>query len=313
MIREYEPLSRHTSWRIGGPARYYVEAPSVEALREAIGWARARNVPVFVLGGGSNLLVRDQGFDGLVVRYVARDWNIDPKQRLLYATAGAPMAGTARRVSSQGWRGLEWAEGVPGTIGGAVYGNAGCYGSDIAHVLERAWMLVEDDVQEWPGERFAYAYRTSVLKEAQPRQRVYVEDGRVSVEPSPPDRQCLRPIILAAELRLEQADPTELAATIVQIASQRKDKTPWGRSCGSVFKNPVVTPGMPAVSAGQLLDQAGLKNRQIGAAEISAKHANYIINLGGATSDDVLRLIDLAHTAVLRTSGIDLELEVQII
>lgn len=302
-MKENEPLARHTSWRIGGPARYYTDVTSMEALHEAIRRGRERELPLFLLGGGTNLLVQDSGFGGLVIRYAARDWHIEPhdERGLLYVEAGATMAGLARRVSGQGWSGLEWAEGLPGTVGGALYGNAGCYGGDIASILQRAWLLVDDELQVWGVEQLHYGYRTSILKAAQP------PAGQ------PAHRQDLPPVVLAAEFRLERADAAALAETMARTAALRKEKTPWGSSCGSVFKNLPARPGQPAIAAGYLIDQAGLKGRRIGAAEISQKHANYIINLGGASSKDVLQLIDLIRNTVLRVSGIELELEIQIL
>jgi UDP-N-acetylmuramate dehydrogenase len=250
---------------------------------------------MFLLGGGTNTLIRDAGFPGLVLRYVASDWHIqahmEHERGTLCVQAGAPMAGTVRRIAAQGWGGLEWAEGLPGTVGGAVFGNAGCYGGDIAGVLERAWVLVGDEVELWAVGDMNYTYRSSRLK-TQARQQATSS----------------APVVLAADLSVQRADPHELAATMARTAAARKERTPWGRSCGSVFKNPPTS-----ASAGQLIDRAGLKGQRIGAAEISTKHANYIVNLGGASSDDVLRLIDLVHSTVQRQFGIDLELEVQIL
>jgi UDP-N-acetylmuramate dehydrogenase len=290
LIVENEPLAPHTSWRIGGPARFYATPRTPDELRHSLGWAQERGLPVFVLGGGSNLLARDAGFSGLVLRYRDTSWQIDERgdAGLLRVGAGAPMAGTARRVAGLGWAGVEWAEGLPGTIGGAVYGNAGCYGSDIASVLERATLLVDGEVQTWGAERMEYGYRTSVLK----------RDDRARAA----DR-----IVLAAELRLARGDRDELAATMARIAAERRSKTPWGRSCGSVFKNP------PGNSAGRLIEAAGLKGATSGGAQISERHANYIVNTGGATSDDILRLIELTRNEVLRQFGVELELEVVVL
>ncbi len=299
---EYEPLSRHTSWRIGGPARYYLEARSISEIQSALAWGQAHNLPILVIGGGTNLLVSDAGFPGLVLRYRAQTWDIQDQgdTAILAVQAGAPMAGTVRRVCAQGWAGLEWAEGLPGTIGGAVSGNAGCYGGDVAGVLHHAHVLVGDELQEWPVERFAYTYRSSALRQHAVAQATVLPGT---------------PLVLAAAFRLKRGDPQELAETMAQIAVQRKAKTPWGSSCGSVFKNPRSTGAAAGslLSAGQLIDQAGLKGTRIGAAEISPKHANYIVNLGGAQSDDVLRLIDLARETVAREFAITLELEIQVV
>jgi UDP-N-acetylmuramate dehydrogenase len=290
---ENEPLASYTSWRIGGPARYFVQATSVAEVVQALAWADQRDLPVFALGGGSNVLIRDTGFNGLVVRMRGHDVRLETsgdKARAI-VEAGAPMAGTARRLARQGWAGLEWAEGLPGTIGGALYGNAGCYGGDIATSLERAWVLVNGETQEWSVERFAFGYRTSVLKQMR-------ADGLLWRD---------QPIILAAMFRLHRDDLTALAQRMERTSHERRSKTPWGASCGSVFKNP------PGNSAGRLIEAAGLKGTRIGNAEIAGRHANYIINLGGASSDDVLRLIDLARERVLAMTGIELELEIQII
>lgn len=300
-ILEQEPLAKRTAWRIGGPARYYAEPTTPEELRNLLLWAADREEAIFVLGGGSNLLIRDSGFPGLVIRYRAREWTIeqtDDDKALLKVQAAAPMAGTVRRVSAQGWGGLVWAEGLPGTLGGGVYGNAGCYGGDFASVLQRAWLLVPDDkgdyqVEEWSPSRLAYGYRTSSLK----RQAV--------ANPAPHGR--INPLVLAAELQLERDEPAVLEATMARIASERKGKTPVGSSCGSVFKNPEGT------SSGRLIEQAGLKGRTCGAAMVSERHANYIVNRGGASSDDVLQLIDIIRSEVLRQFGLELELEVVVI
>jgi UDP-N-acetylmuramate dehydrogenase len=290
-LSEGEPMARHTSWRIGGPARYYAEVRGVEQARALARWARAAELPLIWVGGGTNLLVGEAGFPGLVARYRAQSWQIDQRgdTALLLVEAGAPLAGTARRVAAQGWAGLEWAEGVPGTVGGAVFGNAGCYGGDLAGLLASATLLVGDELQQWPAARLGYGYRRSALKDGA---------GQSAGQP---------PLILAAELQLRRGEPAELAARMAGIAAERKSKTPWGSSCGSVFKNP------PGQSAGQLIELAGLKGQRIGGAEISARHANYIVNVDGASSADVLALIDLAQTAVRRNNGIELELEVRVL
>lgn len=290
-IREHEPLARYTSWKIGGPAHSFADTTTPEQLREVLAWARERALPIHLLGGGSNTLVLDHGFPGLVVRYRAQDVQITAQGETALAriAAGAPTAGTVRRLVRQGWAGLQWAEGVPGTIGGAVYGNAGCYGGDIAGTLVRAWLLIDGEIEEWPLERFGYGYRTSVLKQ---------HEGTPTA---------LGPIVLAAEFALMRSDPAELAAEIERTAAQRRAKTPAGQSCGSVFKNPA------GDSAGRLIEAAGLKGATIGSAMIAEKHANYIVNHGGASSDDVLRLIDLARSTVLTQFGTELQLEVELL
>ena len=300
-ILENEPLSKYTSWRIGGPASYFANAPTAEALTAALDWAHEQGLAVFVLGGGTNLLIRDSGFPGLVVRYRAQELRIDDATGHAWIAAGAPMAGTARRLAGQGWAGLEWAEGLPGTIGGAVFGNAGCYGGDIASTLTRAWLLVDGVVEEWPVERLMYGYRTSALKIRT------TNDQRPTTNEAEIESSAVGPIVVAAEFKLARADSGELAERMRSIAAERKSKTPIGSSCGSVFKNPL------GHSAGRLIEAAGLKGTRAGQAEISQKHANYIVNLGGAACDDVLRLIEGARERVAQEFGIELELEIQLV
>lgn len=285
-----ESLARHTTWRIGGPARYYADVPDQVAAQALVAWAQAADLPLIWIGGGTNLLALDSGFRGVIARYRAQTWQIHPQgdTALLEIEAGAQMAATARRMGALGWAGLAWAEGVPGTIGGAVFGNAGCYGGDIAQVLTTVTLLLDGAQVTWPASAMAYRYRTSALK-----------DGTHQFT-SPP-------LILAATFRLTREDPALLQASMAQIASVRKGKTPWGSSCGSVFKNP------PDDSAGRLIEAAGLKGRRVGGAEISPKHANYIVNVDNATSQDVLTLIGIARETVLHQFGIELELEVRVI
>jgi UDP-N-acetylmuramate dehydrogenase len=319
VILENEPLAKYTSWRIGGPARALIGAHTSEALVAALGWAAERELPVCIIGGGTNILVRDAGFAGLVLRYRAQQLRVDEAAERAWVEAGAPMAGSARRLAAMGWAGLEWAEGLPGTIGGAVFGNAGCYGGDIAAALTRAWLLVDGESQEWPVERFGYGYRTSVLKQTTEDRRSKIDDRRSQTDDGNqqrvrdrssilhPPSAIFNPIVVAAEFKIARADPAQLAEWMRRTAAERKRKTPVGSSCGSVFKNP------PGQSAGQLLEAAGLKGTRVGAAEISQKHANYIVNLGSASSDDVLRLIEIARTRVDHEFGILLDLEVQIV
>ena len=290
-MREHEPLAPYTAWRIGGPARWFVQATTPAMLQQAYSWASEQHLPVFMLGGGSNMLMSDVGWPGLVIRYRATTFQLAQTQTttLLHIDAGAPMAGTARKLAAQGWAGLEWAEGLPGTVGGAIYGNAGCYGGDMAQVLHSATLLLPDGtVADWSCEQFDFGYRTSRLKQFHSAGKPW-------------------PIVLTATLSLQQDDPQTIAHTIARIAAARKQKTPAGSSCGSVFKNP------PGTSAGQVLDQAGLKGRRVGGAQVAEQHANYILNTGNATAADVLALANTMRTEVLHQFGIELELEVRVI
>jgi UDP-N-acetylmuramate dehydrogenase len=318
-LLEREPLARYTSWRIGGPARYFATANSADDLRDLLQWAAAEELPTFILGGGTNILVADGGYPGLVIRNRATQYRVEQRgdDVRLHVESGAPMAGTVRRLTAQGYGGLVWAEGLPGTIGGAIFGNAGCYGGDMAQQLIAATVLRDGVVERWPAERFAYGYRTSALKRVNRDQGSGIRDQGSQVagqannhnmfELTSAPRPLIPAVVLAAELRLTRDDPARLAAEMATIAEARKSKTPSGSSCGSVFKNPA------GASAGQLLEQAGLKGAQVGAAIVSEKHANYIVNLGGATAGDVLRLTEIMRERVLIAFGVELELEVQVV
>jgi UDP-N-acetylmuramate dehydrogenase len=296
---EHEPLARYTGWRIGGPAHFFANARTRDDLVDLVRWAGQREVPILMLGGGTNILIGDGGYPGLVIRNRATGTELDDRgdEVIVRAESGAPMAGTARRLAGQGFAGLVWAEGLPGTVGGAVYGNAGCYGGDTAgNLIDATVLLPNGEIEEWSQERLGFGYRTSVLKAAQ---------HAAPADPRTPG--LTHPVVLAARLRLERGDRAELAAQMAEIAAGRRSKTPSGSSCGSSFKNP------PGTSAGRLLDEAGLKGTRVGGAVVSERHANYIVNEGGATAADVLRLLDIMRERVLQVSGIELELEVQLV
>lgn len=299
-VIDREPLARYTGWKIGGPARFFASAASGDDLIELVAWGYEHDLPIFMLGGGTNILLGDAGFGGLVIRNRATSYQVDERgdDILLHIDSGAPTAGTARRMANAGFGGLVWAEGLPGTIGGAIYGNAGCYGGDTAGNLVRATVLTpEGEVEEWDLERFAFRYRGSALK----------SQGAAGGGPPVAQVGLAAPVVLRATLRLERDDPEKLAAQIAAIAAERRGKTPSGSSCGSSFKNP------PGATAGKLLDQAGLKGARVGAAVVSERHANYIVNEGGATAADVLRLMELMRERVLQTFGVELEPEVQVV
>src|SRR5919199_2940378 len=303
-ILEHELLARYVGWRIGGPARFFTSVKTTAEMLEAIRWGRDREVPIFLLGGGTNILVADGGFPGLVIRNRSMGYRVEEAgdEATLHIASGAPMAGTARRMAGQGLAGLVWAEGLPGTVGGAVYGNAGCYGGDTAGNLIQATILRPDgEVEEWNAEQFRFRYRGSAIKPEQRSNSAQAPDRYARVPGLP------SPVVLEASLRLHRDDPQKLALEMAEIAAARRSKTPSGSSCGSSFKNP------PGTTAGRLLDMAGLKGTRVGGAVVSEGHANYIVNEGGATAADVLRLIDIMRERVVQAFGVELELEVQIV
>ena len=300
-ILEHEPLARYVGWRIGGPARFFTSVKTTAEMLEAIRWGRDREVPIFLLGGGTNILVADGGFPGLVIRNRAMGYRVEEAgdEATLHIASGAPMAGTARRMAGQGLGGLVWAEGLPGTVGGAVYGNAGCYGGDTAGNLVRATILRPDgEVEEWTAERFHFRYRGSAIKPEQRSSSAQAPDRYARVPGLP------SPVVLEASLRLHRDDPQKLALEMAEIAAARRSKTPSGSSCGSSFKNP------PGTTAGRLLDMAGLKGTRVGGASVSPKHANFIVNDGRGTATDVRRLGELVRDEIERGFGVRLVHEV---
>jgi UDP-N-acetylmuramate dehydrogenase len=298
-ILEQVSLAPLTAWRIGGPARYLATVRSAHGVRQALEFAARLQLPVWVLGGGSNLLISDAGLAGVVIRM--RDTHMDivttgSGSASVEVGAGAPMAKSVRQLVAAGWQGLEWAEGLPGTLGGAVYGNAGCYGGDMAGVVRRVQVWQAGRLEEWETTQMGFAYRTSTLKQSNmSRMQMGMQVADVG------------PLVVGATLAVVQADPHQLAAIMANTAALRKGKTPQGSSCGSVFKNP------PGESAGRLIEAAGLKGYRHGGAQVADKHANYIVNVGGATSADVRAVVAHIQQRVMEYCGVYLEPEVQIL
>lgn len=256
--------------------------------------ARRHNQPVLILGGGANLLISEAGIRGLVLQNRANRVKFSGDSEhtaALTVDSGVVLPNLARRCAGQGLSGLEWAVGVPGTVGGAIVNNAGAYGQDMAGNLIRAELLSPTNERVWrPVEWFEYSYRTSRLKGAQ-RNR--------------PGSQGW--IVLQAELRLAPAPVAEIEATMNQFNERRKASQPPGATIGSMFKNP------SGDYAGRLIEAAGLKGYRIGQAQISPVHANFFQNLGGARASEVLELIRVARTAVQDKFGVVLELEIEVV
>jgi len=288
-VRRDEPLARHTSLRVGGPARRYAESMDPHALIRAMREAADGGLPILVLGGGSNLLPADAGFDGLVARYIAAGFTVERSangEDTVVATGGVTIANLARRLARQGWSGLEWAANVPGTVGGAAVNNAGAFGSCMAESLVELTLLDLDG-----GERtlscaeLEYAYRSSRLKR-----------GKLSTV-----------LVLVVRCRLRAGDPAATTARVAEFQRQRTASQPRQLSAGSVFANP------PGGFAGRLIEQAGLKGVRRGEAEISRQHANFIVNLGHATAADVYELMRSAQDAVWDRAGVWLQPEIQLV
>lgn len=282
-----EPLAKYTAARLGGSADTVAIARTRQALLEAVIYAHQNRIPYWVLGGGANVLVADEGVRGLVIINHTKGVEIDPTTGRVQAESGVSLITLARRCLVQGLKGLEWAVSIPGTLGGAVVNNAGAHGGDMAGNLVQATIMDIEASYEpsvWPVERLAYAYRYSILK----GQHQY--------------------LVLDATLQLETGhDPDELSATADGFVAHRKRTQPPGASLGSMFKNPV------GDYAGRLIEAAGLKGHQIGGVQISPVHANFFINLGTGTAADYRALIELAQSQVLAQFGVELELEIELL
>jgi UDP-N-acetylmuramate dehydrogenase len=283
------PIGPQTSLKIGGPADFFVRARSPRELARCLDAAHRLGVPWLLLGGGSNLLVSDRGLRGLAIKVEA-----PPGQRnrgeVLEETAGAVRlrvpagvlsAGLARWTAGLGWHGLEWACGIPGSIGGAAAGNAGAYDGNMAGLVERVLAWTPEGERELAAADMDYAYRASRFKRA----------GRPEA-------------ILSVDLKLTPGSSDEAVARIEAFERQRREKQPTERSCGSVFKNPYPD------HAGRLVEAAGLKGTSAGDAQISLKHGNFFVNRGRARAADVVALIRLARERVEATSGLRLETEI---
>ncbi len=284
-VSEDEPLASRTSFGIGGPADFFVELGRPQAIEELIGGCAERGIPYLLLGAGTNLLIADAGVEGLVVRVVNREHQVDG--RLVRAGAGLKMMRLARIVADAGLRGFEFAIGVPGTVGGAVYQNAGCWGKELREVLVSVdGFLPGAGLKTWMPADLKFGYRTSALREGALKGGLVVE----------------------AAIQLERGDGEAAKALMTKLTRERGETQPIKtKNCGSVFQNP------PGDSAGRLVQAAGLKGAREGNAVVSPMHGNFIVNEGGATAADVKRLIERVQTEVRRRFNVELETEVEMV
>jgi UDP-N-acetylmuramate dehydrogenase len=288
--RRQEPLARHTTARIGGPADLLIEARTVDELLALAGRADEIALPYIVLGGGANVLVSDLGVRGLVIVNRSKEikFTIRDTSARAEVDSGVVLATLARDCIERGLAGFEWAVGVPGTVGGAIIGNAGAHGSDTAAALYLAKVMRRGYPPEyWTPRQMAFGYRQSALKRFTPAER---------------------PVVLSALFDLKRDHRTNLERRAAEYTAKRKSSQPPGATMGSMFKNP------PNDYAGRLIEAAGLKGATHGGAMISPVHANFFVNTtGSATAGDVKALLDLAHDTVLKQFGVSLELEVELI
>ena len=306
-IVQHEPMARHTNFRIGGPARFYAALGTAEEVIHAIQVAEAEGIPWYVFGGGSNLLVADEGFEGLVIQSALRDVLVDGDR--VMAGSGVITALVARKAADAGLSGFEWAVGVPGTIGGAVYGNAGCYGGEIKDVVKSvdAYRIGDGTRVTYTNADCVFAYRESRFKQE-------------------------RHLILGCTLRLAPGDAAAGKARMQEIVATRKEKQPLdAASAGCAFKNYAYTDEAAIVQlrsvvdvpeamleakqipAGWLVDQAGLRGISVGAVSVSQKHGNFLVQKSGATANDVVALMQKIKRSVRDRFGVELQEEIQLL
>ena len=284
-VKENVSLAPYTSARIGGPADILITADSADDLARIIKLLCKQDLDYIMLGGGSNVLVSDKGVRGVIVLNRAKAIRFhNGDQPSVTVESGVVFSNLANRCASKGLAGLEWAATVPGTIGGAVYGNAGAFGGDVASNLIWAELFTENGREKFTVEQMGYGYRTSVLK-----------------------RNEIDAIVLSAELSLKNSTKEEVTVKIKQFSAHRKATQPPGASMGSMFKNP------NGDYAGRLIEAAELKGTRIGNAEISPVHGNFFINHANTKAEDIRALIQLAQKTVKEKLGVTLELEVELI
>jgi UDP-N-acetylmuramate dehydrogenase len=308
-----EQLALHTTMRVGGPADLFAIAHDIDRLAALVRFARRVDIPYVVVGRGSNLVVGDAGIRGLVILSQAQACRVEGDR--VFAESGALLARAATLAQRVGLSGLEFGLAIPGTVGGAVWANAGAHGSDISSVLETVRVLGTDGREtDLPAAALGLAYRESRFKHPAAlefAQAAGTPAAATSAAPSPhpsrsPSTAPAPEVVLEATFRLVRADPAVIKARLDDIRRWRREHQPLNLpSAGSVFRNPV------GDSAGRLIDAANLKGTRVGGASISAKHANFIVNDGEATAADVRRLAETVRAEVARRFGVELAYEVQ--
>ena len=283
IVQQNIPLKKYTTLRVGGPADYFVEPASEEALCALLEAARESETPVLLMGNGSNLLVRDGGFRGLVIRLGKAFSAIEKRENGLFAQAGALLSALSRAAADQGYTGLEFAQGIPGTVGGGVYMNAGAYGGEMSQVVESVRVLRDGIIDTLSCADMEFGYRHSKA----------MEEGL---------------LVLGASFHLEKGERNAIEAAMRDYATRRKEKQPLEYpSAGSFFKRP------QGHFAGALIEQSGLKGAQVGGAQVSEKHAGFLINTGNATAADFLALMEKVQETVWKNFKVALQPEVRIV
>lgn len=288
-IKENEPLSKHSTYKIGGQARYFIVAKTKDDILEAVDFAKRKGLTFFPLGGGSNVLFSDNGYDGVIIKIQLSGFEIRGEN--IISGAGVSLAQLINLSVDNNLTGLEWGAGIPGTIGGAVNGNAGAYGKSISDNIESIVVLGEDgEEKKYSKDECVFRYRGSKFKKIDNKE-----------------------IIIEVCLKLEKGDKEKSREQIKDILTRRKGKIPPQPSAGCVFKNIKSEDGKLVAAVGSLVEQCGLKGARVGDAEIPMLHGNYIVNVDGATAKDVITLINLCKQKVKEKFNIDLEEEIVVV
>lgn len=277
-----EPMSKHTSFKTGGNAKFFVKAYSISEIKKVLKIVKENKIPLFILGNGTNLLVKDKGFDGIVLQIKLNDINI--VDNIVTVDAGVKNAVLSNKILEKGLTGFEFASGIPGTIGGAIKMNAGAYGNEMKDIVQEVTYIdFEGNVNTISNEQCKFEYRNSIFFK-------------------------LNCVILQTKLKLEQGNKEEIQNKIKELAIQRKEKQPLEYpNAGSTFKR-----GEDFITA-KVIDECGLKGYSIGGAEVSQKHAGFIINKNNATSKDILDLIKYVQSTVKEETGKEIKLEIEVI
>lgn len=281
-VKLQEPMSKHTTFRIGGPADFYLCPHSTKEVQEIVEICKEEKLPYFVLGNGSNLLVSDRGYRGVVIQLWKNFSDITVKDCCIQAKAGALLSKVAAEALEAGLTGMEFASGIPGTIGGAAFMNAGAYGGEMKDIIKSVKVLdTQGEARVLPKEELKMGYRTSIVKE-----KGYT--------------------VLSVELELTRGNQEEIRNTMEDLKERRTSKQPLEMpSAGSTFKRP------EGYFAGKLIMDSGLRGFSVGGAQVSEKHCGFVVNKGGATAMDVLNLIREVQRRVKEQFGVDLETEVR--
>ena len=282
IYKEYEPMSRHSTFRIGGEARYYITPASIEQLLQAIHACKESNVPYVILGNGSNVLFLDEGYKGAVIAIGDAMSDISIEDETIYAQAGAMLAKISMLAKEHSLTGMEFASGIPGTIGGAIVMNAGAYGGEMKDIVASVDLLEDDEIHTYSCEQMQFAYRHSIVDATK--------------------------IVVGMKLRLKNGDYNQIVARMEELKTARVMKQPLEYpSAGSTFKRP------EGYFAAKLIDDCGLRGFRVGGAMVSEKHCGFVVNYDHATANDVITLMDFVTKKVYETFQVTLEPEVKII